>query len=410
MKYYIFVTENIKGAGGVQCYVAAKARYLSQTGWKVKVLSSTTPTKKDCLVTDLNSYLDGDIFEICLPPFQYPKWFQRRILKKMLKVTAPACAADEIIIESHNCATSQWAELLASKLGAQHFFYTMNEHYRGKGKHYVEQMEFYAFKFGRREILGSKNAKSRLLDGYVEVTDENAGERAIIDEAPIQDVESPKVDALQPMDWNICYLGRGNKPYVEKIIEGVGLFAGRHQDKQVQFVVVGDFDMHRGLLEGTLEQHANLKLCELGFLFPLPRRLYEKVDVFIAGSGSARHSAEVGALVIIPDTETRMANGLLGYETLETIYQGKDSVVTTFEDALERVLVERIQDRLPNRYPARVGVEECTRQNFELYAKAEQKKEYYPQEKLMKGRRDWKRFLGILGIMAFPALYKLIKQ
>lgn len=406
MKQYIFLTENIKGAGGVQCYVAAKAKYLHDKGWKVIIISSTTRNVKHCLIKSLDEYLNGDIFEICLPPFKYPKWYQLWIIKKIRKVLGTSIDCEEVIIESHNAATSQWGEILASRIGARHFFYLMNEHYRGKGKYYEAMIDFYKFKFQRREILGSQSAKARLLKGYVEVNDLNAGEDLLIDEAPIQDVESIHVNALQKLDWNICYLGRGNKPYVENIIKGIGRFAEMNSEKKIQFVVVGDFDMHKELVKNILLNNTNLVLTELGFLFPLPRKIYDKIDVFIAGSGSARHSAEEGALVIIPDTETKLSNGLYGYETYDSVYKGSESVVSTFEEALKRVLVDKVYENLPNCIPAKMGVDKCTEQNFELYAKAKQEREYYPEKIIMAGKTDWKRFLGVLALRYFPFVFR----
>lgn len=410
MKKYVFVTMNIKRAGGVQCYLAAKTKYLESIGWNVNVFFCTDKTKNPCLIESLNKYLPNNIIWLGLPPFMYPRFVVKKVLGKMVSIMSKTLEEDEIIVESHDDVTSQWAELLSSKIGARHFFYTMNEYYRGKGKYYEEQIGFYAFKFKRREILSSKKALSRLLDGYVEVTDENAGEQAIIDEAPVQDVESPIVDNLKRADWNICYLGRGNKPYVKNIINGVGTFAGLHQNKEIQFVLVGDFDMHHPLLDQILKKHSNLVVSELGFLFPLPRKLYQKIDVFIAGSGSARHSAEEGALVIVPDPETKMANGLLGYETLESIYQGNDSILTTFEEALDRVLVEKVQYNLPNRNPERIGVEKCTQQNFELFSKSERKKEYYPEDKLLEGRIELKKIFNIFIYNNYPNLVHKINR
>ena len=406
MKRYIFLTENIKGAGGVQCYVAAKAKYLEEEGWKVTVLSSTTPTHNRCVINSLDKYRGDAIFEIGLSPFQYPKWYQRRIINKILKVVGPVILEDRVIIESHNAATSQWGEIVASRFYARHYIYCMNEHYRGKGKHYEEKMNFYLFKYKRNEIIASRKAAERLFEGYCNVEEHNFPEQPIIDEAPIQDVEYPIVDSLQKMDWNICYLGRGNKPYVENIIKGIARFAGMHQDKRIQFVGVGDIEIHKMLIKKALDEHPNLKITEMGLLFPLPRKLYDKIDVFIAGAGSARHSAEEGALVIVADTETKLANGLLGYETLNATYKGDDSNVTTFEEALERVLVKRIQDKLTKRYPKRVDFKERMKQNFELFAKSERQKEYYPEDKIMEGKRDWKRFLAVVLISLFPSFYK----
>ena len=58
----------------------------------------------------------------------------------------------------------------------------------------------------------------RLFDGYLKVSESDFPAAVLIDESPIQDVYNEKVDKLERKDWNICYIGRGNKPYVANII------------------------------------------------------------------------------------------------------------------------------------------------------------------------------------------------
>lgn len=161
-------------------------------------------------------------------------------------------------------------------------------------------------------------------------------------------------------------------------------------------------DIHRDEINRILLENENLVVRELGYLHPLPLSLYEKVDVVIAGSGSARHSCEEGAIVIVADTETRMSDGILGYETLNSVYKSDDSVCSDFSDALERVFVEKVQLNLPYRFPPKLGVEKQTEQHFELFNMSDRKYEYYDEKKLVEGKRNWKFVVKIAFHNYFP--------
>lgn len=408
MKLYIFITTPIIIAGGNQCYLAAKAKYLESIGWKVVVFSPNQRRGKlHCLISSLNKYLSGNVIELALPPFKFPSFIISMVLERMGKIVGDFSNYDEKIIESHEDTYSQWGELFANKIKARHYFFSMNEIYRGANTYYESKIDFYKFKFSRKEIEGSLNTFVRLFEGYRSISQKDIHGYLIVDECPIQDYECEIVDNIQKQDWNICYIGRGNKSYVPNILEDVGRFAKIYSDKKIQLITVGDIDIHRNDIEKILEDNTNLNICELGLLHPIPKSLFMKVDVIIAGSGSARHSCEEGAIVIVADTETKQSDGILGYETLNSVYKSADSVCTDFVDALRRVLVEKVHLKLPYRFPPKLGVEEQTRQHFELFSMSERKLEYYDEKKLLKGEIDWVAVTKLYTFYYFPKLTRV---
>lgn len=409
MKYYIFITSSIKGVGGNQCYIAAKAQYLESQGWTIHVFNPTYHSKKiKCPIDYMNKFLDDTIETLGVPPFKNPQLFVDWTLNKMLKRIGPIKTDDEIIIESHDDSSSQWGELIAPQIHARHYIYLMTEVYRGPGKSYLEKIEFYDFKYRRKEMLGIPMTFNRLFEGMRTVSDNDLSGLLMLNESPIQDVNNSQIDNLTKKDFNICYIGRGSKPYVKNIIQGVGNFAGKHTDCSVQFIIVGDLDSHRSLINKVLSNNTNLNCVELGLLHPIPKSLYNKVDVVIAGSGSARHSAEVGALVIIADPETKMSNGLLGYETLNSIFQDKDSVVTSFCDALERVLVEKCYIGKKNRFVPGPSVEECAQNSFNIYSLSDRSFTYYDKNEMLRGRKDYNAVLRALLNNYCPSLVSFL--
>ena len=395
MKKYIFLTTSLYQIGGIQCYLAQKTNLLEKDGWKINVFfSARLSIHTPCPFDTLEKYLDGNMTAVAIPPFKMPKWMVNKVIKTMVSCIGTNSSDDEIIIESHTDISSQWGELLASRINARHYIFLMNESYRKAGQYYVDKMDFYIFKFQRKEILGYHSSFLRLFDGYLAIPSKDLPTPALIDESPIQDIFNNKVSQLPQKDWNICYISRGNKPYVPNIISEVGKFANNNKDKTIQLVVVGDINYHRDLINDTLSSNPNLTITELGIIYPIPKMLYKKVNVVIAGSGSARHSCEEGAIVIVADPETKQSIGILGYETTNSVFKGKDSVVSSFSDALKRVLIDKVHLNMENKYPPRIGIKKCTQQHFELFSQSERKKEYYNEEKMLEGSIDYRMVIN----------------
>lgn len=412
MKKYIFMTTSTKNAGGIQCYLAAKAKYLESFGWQVFVFcSAPRPKSVLCPIDSLNKYLkDGNIAILGVPPFMVPGFLVRSTINTMVSRLGAVNPNEEHIVESHMDIDSQWGELLASRIGARHYNYMMPENYRGD-KYYEDKIDFYKFKFARKELLGSKDIFSRLFDGYMTVSEADFPGAVVLDECPIQDVRNEKVDNLKKEDWTICYIGRGNKPYVSQIISDVAKFALIHKNKIIQMIfITDDFGQHEDLLRRSVEKSNNLKFNNLGMMHPIPSSLFKKIDVVIAGSGSARHSCEEGAIVIVADPESKKSLGVLGYETMNSMYRSDDSVLSDYCDALTRVLVDKVYLNMENKWPKKLGVEKCTEQNFWLFSQSERKKEYYNRDKLLEGKVNIIKILKCYIAYYFPCILKFTNK
>lgn len=390
MKTYIFITNGIRVAGGTQCYVASKARYLESKGWKVHVFSSGfSNSKQKCLIPYLDKFIPECNVLIGSAPHKLPNFLVRLGIKQMSSfVKKSHIPSEEVIVESHEDTYVVWGEMLASVLNAKHFFITMNEEFRGPKFLYQDKIDFFKFKYFRREIFGSDAVLKRLFDGVLEIMD-NDSLFPWVNEEPFQDVEYESVARIELADYNICHIGRSEKKYVQYAIEGVGVFAGNHADKKVQLLMVGDASCRRELIDNEKRSHPNLIITELGFLHPLPKDLLKKSDVVIACSGAARHSVEEGALVIVADAESGMSNGLLGYETTTSIFASSNDVNTSFSDSLERALITKVYLHMEYKFPPKKSVEDCTKQNFKLLEGSAQEREYYDTKELLKGKKDF---------------------
>ena len=188
------------------------------------------------------------------------------------------------------------------------------------------------------------------------------------------------------------------------ILQDVGKFASAHPDKSIQLIIVSSMESHLDLINRIKYDNTNLYINEIGLLHPIPKDLYTKLDVVIAGSGSARHSCDEGALTIIADPETNKSNGLLGYDTLNSIYKDDDSVESDFCEALERVLVRKENAGLKNRWPKSKGIEYCVQQNFELFSHSPKERQYYDENKLLEGSVNYQSMMTTWLFNNFPIL------
>lgn len=390
MRKYIILTADIRVIGGMQCYVMGKLVALEKMGWEVQILFYGLDKGRPCIFNKFTKFKKNRIPEMGLPPFSFPKIIVKTVLKRMLKrVGNIEEKYDEVIIESHDDKTAPWGEMLAKALGARHIIFLLNEKYRGKDKYYKAFIDYYKFKLNRKEILGSDSAVKFLFEDYEDDCVHTFKTNLIIEEDPIQDVYNEKLDKLVRADWNICYLGRAEKSYVPYIIEGVGEFARRHMDKRIQFIMVGDAAVQRKNLAEYIVPLSNMTLVELGDLHPLPKNLYTKVDVVIAGSGSARCSVYEGVPVIVADAITYKSEGLLGYQTQESVSNVSNSQQQSFAESLEDVFVNLLHRSLPFSYPKKITPEDCTIDNFKQIHKADKKLIYYDEDKLMSGEKDY---------------------
>lgn len=402
-KMYIFVTAGIYVMGGMQTYVAAKSKYLRENNWTVKVIY-VGYNKGKTRFKELNRHTDGGVIELTLPPFKHIKSVVHKTLYRIDSIIGDYSGYETIIIESHDDKTSQWGELIAKRISAKHIVVPLNECYRGKKVYYEDMIDYYLFKFQRKELVGLETLQ-KLFKGY-KIIEKKDMIDFLFDEDPVQEDENFYISSSKKYDYTICYIGRCSKPYVPNIIRDIIKFASDHTDKLIRFVVVGDTSQVKEFLD--VDACNNLDLFKLGELVPIPRQLFSVIDVIIAGSGCARSSVAEGCLCIVADPESCQSIGLLGYETKSSVYWDGVSPKTSFSDALERTLIKESYKDQEFEYPI-ITVEEATMQNFDVIMKSAQNQEYYDERKLIGNRilPDFLSYFKFFLINHFPRLVSL---
>lgn len=369
MDTYIFITDSVQRIGGIELYISAKKCYLEKMGWNVIVISTPIDSRKVALKELENSLF---FLPLSVPPFSINKVLRELTITDIVK-RIKKIGEGNFIIESHNDKAAPWGELIAERLNAKHIVVLLDEIEFGKGIYYKDYQHFYGYKFRRKEMSGIRNTKL-ILEGYINVEDKDCV-RFFIDENPVRDIKDIRVDHIQSADWTICYIGRTNKSYVPTIIKEVAEFAYEHKEKLVQFVIVGDCFPIKPFIN-SISKIDNLIITMLGELIPIPRELYSKVDVVIAGSGSARYSAAEGVPTIAADSQTNKAIGYLGYNTQSSIWADPRVEEISFKDSLEALFVNNVLENMQFEFSVRT-TSECYEQNMKFIDNSEQSKVYY---------------------------------
>jgi hypothetical protein len=399
----------------MQLYTAGKAKFLEGEEWNVSVFHFGKKNGK-CAYEYLDKFLKTGIPELCIPPADWSKQVRSSIVKRIINGSRinTACKK-QILIESNDDISALWAEIIAHKTGAKHICFNCNEQFRGKNKYYIDYMDFFVFKYARKEILGLRpDSLQRLFEGCIKVPfDENLVFNAVEPE-PIQDVNNAIVNNINRLDYNIMYLGRTQKGYFLNIIEGVCEFSKRHNDVKVLFIIVGNADSRLELIKEKTDGIHNLSIILMGDMVPIPSDLYKKIDTVIAGAVSAEISAREGVPTIVADCNNYLANGVLGYTVSNSMYAENQTSQTTFDIALDKVLFERSYLNEEYSFPPEESSERIFDSQFSFFDISDKNKNYYPIETIKsKHRLTIKTKLFLFGCDYFPTLvekWQLLKK
>lgn len=407
-KFYIFLTANIHPIGGMQNYVAGKMAYLKQQGWEVRMFFCGEPYG-NCAMPALNDYVNGGMMELIRQPGEWTKGIQNKVIQRMRNIIGPLYEGETVLIESQTDVLALWGEILAKELHGKNMCFICNELFEGKWKCYKKHLDFFDFKHRRKELTGiQEESLDKLFGDYKKLLPEERYWFEAANEGPVQEIENDLVDKLERADWDIGYIGRSEKLYVSNIIKGVFQLAQKHRDKQIQFIMVGDAEFQKALLEQTLEKQENVSVIRMGDLVPIPRKLFKKLDVVVAGAGCAVCAAEEGVPTIIADAENGLANGILGYTTFSTIFHDQEKQIS-FDQALEQVLIDKIQERMEYKFPKSHKASYYYKQHMDFIEDSCKQHEYYKnvrENARIQYGKVWKYRLG----HAFPFLAKVYKR
>jgi ribosomal protein L10 len=322
------MTPTIYKAEGSQIYTWNKMRFLKEKGWDVYVLSSST--NGIIMINDLSVFEKYIIPEISFYPYLYTRKKRKIVLNKLIQAIKAEQSA-EYIIETHTKQLSLWGELLASEIKGKNIVYLLNEDF-GKPSKIV--LDFLNYKHKRKELAGITKKSLEILFQDFKIINEN--EQYFLKAActnSVENIENNIINNISKLDINIGSLGRLGKSYVPVMIDEIIKYAKINSNKQIQLILVGD--SHDGKVEKEIIRKFqlinNLYVIFIGHIFPIPIKLFDKLDVCIGVAGSAKLCANNNVPTITLDVRSSKPIGILGYDTQNTIYGDQDQVYTLSE-------------------------------------------------------------------------------
>lgn len=337
--YIIFTGTSMQSIGGMQMYISGFSDFLIEKGYRVAVFFAGDSWGK-CIIPNLQKFVCGGNELLLFEPVMFTSEELDDIYEACLRrYDIVPEDYDEIYIESHADVDALWAEFFAMKMGAKHIALLLNEFFDREDKCYKKYIEFFWQMYLEKRLYGKGLISLFSKCGYQQDIVYKAWSR---EGNPICDVENPIVENIRKADWNIAYVGRGNKEYVPTIIQEMRLFADRHKDKMIQFIFVGDSDCQMEHIEEMLRDADNLFFYPCGNLVPIPKRLFEKADVLIGNSQTAYFCALEGKPVAILSSADYKSSGILGYDCHEKSQPNyREDVCEDLVDVLEDALVTR---------------------------------------------------------------------
>lgn len=333
---FIIFFGDIHEMGGGPLFILEYIRYLKKNNWDVLLFSTSVPLGKN-RIEELDEYIRYGNPVFGLKPGELNS-DELNIIKKTY-LDAIRGKYEKVFLFSIFFEGALWGELFAQELKGKHIICDVNEPTGEVLKKYISYEDFFSFKYQRGEFYSTAGMTDFLLKKFH--MNHIKGDRLNLDmyANPIQELVESNVANICRLDFNIAYVGRPNKPYFYHVIESVRDFTYKHKDKQVQFFIMGDAENYYEYICRRLLCFNNIKVVFLGVCFPIPRELYRKVDVIIAGSGSAIFSAYERKPVIVPNAVTYMSNGIMGYtceidECIVSKFPSNRRIIDDLEDAL----------------------------------------------------------------------------
>ncbi len=378
MKKYVFLTFAVSGVGGTQIYVRNKLLFLQQQGWEVIVIS-TEPVGEIC-VKELLPFADYGVPELMKNPFLFTRKQRKALVDTIISWIG---VGDEVVIESNFTPVNVWGELIAKEISAKHFAFLIVEDYSLSDLRY---MKFYDFKYQRGELAGNTAyALPQLFEGYRTLPPDKTGELTAICYNTVEECESEHDAYINQAEYHIGSIGRVNKPFVPPMVTEVCDFAINHPDNTFQLVFFGGSPDKAEIqyIYDAVASIPNLEVYVTGAIFPVPKHLLDRMDVFISSAGAARTSADAGYLTITVDANDFEPIGILGYTTNDNVHRNPQLPHESTRQLLERILVQKeFEKPQPKLELSSADYMQEFQKHMDYLASSAQDKRYYDMKKL----------------------------
>lgn len=340
MNKYVFIAMSIAGIGGGQQYMSNKIRYLTDKGYEVYVFSGKMGK---IAVENLKPYQKYIIPELFYSPDVFTQKRREKILCKMIEALSHA-DDDKVIVECNSIENSKWGEMLAERLRCKSVIFNLQE----KHNYSKSEREFLQYKLNRRELLGiNKYSIGIMLKSPSFECQQHMVFKPMCSNS-VQDCDDNVSKLFSPdIDIRIASIGRTDKAYVVPFFKSFVEYVSLHNDKMFELVFIGAATKKlKNRIINIAQKVSNLHLCFTGALYPIPRRIFSLIDLFISASGSATTSFNEKRPTVRIHPSTAQVCGIMGYNYFNGINTQFDVIEGySLENAIDDILAKKVEIR-----------------------------------------------------------------
>lgn len=411
-KKYILICGIANIISGAPIYYKNKIDYLEDKKWNVTVLPINSGT---VYINGFEKYNHKN-FEFLQ---YYPFVFNKKKIDEYLQILSDFVLKndqydfEDIVIETGTDYTAYWGELLAEKINAKHIVVFLDEN-----NAFVNEntYEFFKFKYMRKELACiSHQSLSGIFGKYFDLLDENAHVLTACCSNSVGNVVSPLKDSIPKGDYVIGSIGRLEKGYVVNIIDSVINFAKMHHEKNFVMCFIGGSDNSEVInqIKKSFSNVGNIKLYITGFLWPIPKDVFECFDVFISGAGSANVSANMDVPTIRMDVINNKPLGIINDVLNETDFTLTNEA--SIEDYFDYLLLKGNSVCIKNRITIEEQhkwINECFDDHITFLNNSTKNKNYFDTSNLIGNdkKRILKVFFEFFSLDTYLKLKKIIKH
>ncbi|MBE5850684.1 MAG: glycosyltransferase family 4 protein [Lachnospiraceae bacterium] len=298
--------------GGAQVYVHNKLDYLKKNGWNVDIYTGRNGFP---VINEMNEYAGNFYPELNEYPFHTSIRRKNEILDR---ICGEYDSYSQIIVESNKLPYAVWGEIAAQKMNAKHLFFCLDEEFNPNCMDW--EYAFLNYMHKRKSLAGIEHSSlKRMFKDYKAVSDEEAYSLYASDENIQADIVYE--EQLPDKDENtVCigFISRLDKSNVITVIDEIIRYAEELQEVNVVFILIGDAPdtSLKKEIKQRLDGINNLIAILTGFLYPVPKKIMDYVDVFVCSSGAALATAMVGKITVTTDVVYGKALGIMGYDLM----------------------------------------------------------------------------------------------
>lgn len=346
------------GIGGWQLYINARCKYLLEKNVDLYLIF---PPNTGGNEIKLEYILKAKKYPIELVE---PYWYSRSYVEKKIHDILRFVnfnSQDDIFIESTCIIYSFWGEILAESTNGQNFCYLLHSHTKGFP---LAWKKFFSYKYDQGLIAGqSEITIPDLLLGYRSISKEDSRPIFAQWEGPIcnfrEDCKDYILHLRKYKDEGyklIGYFGVLRKPHFLLMCDFIVKYSNKYPECKFMFIAIGSSGGKSPELKlYDIPQYANnCKVYNIPEMYPIPKEIFELLDVCVASCGSAVHAATVCKRTIrLYDDVKIVPSGIIGINLKEP-YHLKPPAKESIEEFFDKILFGDNYKSIPYCYPREI--------------------------------------------------------